>query len=298
MTNHPRSLPLAFVLLACGGSGQHDSSGSGGGLPDAPSTGGGSGASAAGSASAGAAPNGSGGAIGAGAATGGVGGGASGADLGGKSGLEHTLGCAKWIVDDPSKSPVTATLGPEGLQLAYPAGLSSFPATLGDFSLAQDGLSGDFDITVSWQAFVPGDVVPFRGPKFAAGIYWYDPSGSVYSATGKVGGDNTQASLIHGEQFTINSLSPVEAPAFYEGASGSFRLQRSGSSVTVTSKVNGKSVTASSTEPFPEQPLKLALWFDAETGATASMQPSGITITDVRVTGGGGSVKPDDFSCP
>lgn len=236
-----------------------------------------------------------------GAATGGAAGSVSGGGGGGGGGVpntEETLGCAKWIVEQADTLPVQVTSSDDGLVLVYPAGTSSFAAAFGDFSLVQEGLSGDFDITVSWKDFVPGDVKPFLGPRFEAGIFWHEPSGSVYSGTSRVGGGTAEAAVIHGEQFTLNSLSPVEAPAWYEGAAGSFRFQRSSDLLTVTTTVNGKSVTAMSEEPFPEEPLQLALWFDSDTRSTKSTKPSGVTITGVEVTGGGGSVKSDDFSCP
>jgi hypothetical protein len=305
MTHYCPLIVVAFVALACGESDKHGAAAAGGGgVSSAGGTAALAGSSGAGSSSAGTTAGtsqaGSGGAVGgAGTATsGGASGAASGGGVGGVTDSEGTLGCAPWIGDQPSKRAATATFGPDGLVLAYPVGMASQGPKLGDFSLVQAGLSGDFDVTVGWNSFLPGDVKPFKGPKFKAGLFWSEPDGTIYSAIGNVGGGTTQATLIHGDQFTINSLSPVEAAAWYEGAAGSFRFQRSGSTVTVTSQVNGKSVTAISTEPFSEQPLELALWFDAETGTTPSTKPSGVTITGVQVAGGGGLVKPDDFSCP
>jgi hypothetical protein len=294
---------LGLVALACGGSGKHDAgstSASGSGTIDEGGAG-----SVAGSSGAGASSGGSVGAGGSHAGAAGTGSNAGGATNGGVAGSSGggvgaggaatTLGCAKWTVDQPTKPSVTATAEAGGLVLAHPAGALSFGAKYGNFSLVQDGLSGDFDITVSWKDFVPGDAKYFLGPKFEAGVFWRAPGGAIFSAVGNVGAGTTQASIVHGDQFTINSLSPVEALTWYEGASGSFRLQRAGSTVTVTTKVNDKSVSATSTEPFPEQPLELALWFDADT--VAATKASGVTITGVTVTGGGGTVRPDDFSC-
>jgi hypothetical protein len=299
-------IPLfGLVALACGGSGKHDAgsmSASGSGTADEGGAGSIAGSSSAGASSGGSAATdgshagaaGTGG-NGGGAPSGGVGGSASGGV--GAGGAAATLGCAKWTVDQATMHPVTATTGAGGLVLAYPPGVLSFGASHGDFSLIQEGLRGDFDIIVNWKDFVPGDAKYFQGPKLEAGLYWHDPGGAVYSAVGNVGSGTMQAAIVHGEQFTINSLSPVEPLTWYEGAAGSFRLQRAGTTVTVTTEVNDKSVTAASTEPFSEEPLQLALWFDADTIDVPAIKPSGVTITGVTVTGGGGTVKPDDFSC-
>jgi hypothetical protein len=54
-------------------------------------------------------------------------------------------------------------------------------------------------------------------------------------------------------------------------------------------------VTAQSTVPFPEQPLTLFLGIDDMDGM--GMGTASIKVTGVTVTGGGGAVHPDDFSC-
>jgi hypothetical protein len=109
-----------------------------------------------------------------------------------------------------------------------------------------------------------------------------------------VGGGLGIASIIHGQQSTNNAL-PISA-TFFAGASGSIRLQRSGTTITVTTTIDGQAVSAQSTEPFSEQPLKLSLWMNDNSGSGA--RAAGVTVTKVSVSGGGGSVKPDDFSCP
>jgi hypothetical protein len=138
-----------------------------------------------------------------------------------------------------------------------------------------------------------------RGPRFAAAAWWHDPiTLSVYQASGYVGAATADATISHGQQFTINQLSPSPTPASLVGASGSFRIQRTGTAMTVTTTVNGQVVTAQSTEPFAEQPLDLVMWMDDTShSGTPSAEDAAATVTKVQLSGGGGSVKSDDFSC-
>jgi hypothetical protein len=70
----------------------------------------------------------------------------------------------------------------------------------------------------------------------------------------------------------------------------------------VQTTINGQLVSAQSemSEPFSEQPLTLFLSLDDEALAynDTTTQDSAITFTQVQVTGGGGQVKSEDFSCP
>jgi len=102
------------------------------------------------------------------------------------------------------------------------------------------------------------------------------PAGSNYSAIGRVGGGAAQASIIHDTQLTSNVLSPMQMQGWYEGASGSIRLQRSAGVVTVTTRVDDKSIAAASTGTFSEEPLLLALWFASEAGAVPSTRSSSV----------------------
>ena len=91
-----------------------------------------------------------------------------------------------------------------------------------------------------------------------------------------------------------------ENPMSFADASGSFRVQRASSMMTVTTTIDGKVVSAQSTESFPEEPLTLRLSMsDSGSGVgTGGPLPAGVTVTKVSVDGGGGLVKSDDFSCP
>lgn len=212
-----------------------------------------------------------------------------------------TLGCAGWKVQTAREDPATAGIVGGALQLDLPAGAIRSDGPYGaDVSVAQAGLSGDFNVTISWQDFVPGDATPFVGPRFAAAAWWHDPiTSSVYQASGYVGAATADATISHRQQFTINQLRPSPTPASLVGASGSFRIQRTGTAMTVTTTVNGQVVIAQSTEPFSEQPLDLVMWMDDTShSGTPSAKEAAVTVTQVQLSGGGGSVKSDDFSCP
>jgi len=224
---------------------------------------------------------------------------------GGSAGAANkpTLGCAKWQLDLTAGNPSNATLVAGGVKLTRPVG--TIRASGGyfngsDVALEQTGLVGDFDITIGFKDFVPGDAVPFKGPRLTAGIWWHDVSGSIYQGLGTVGKTTGSAVLFHGDQFDINLLNP--SPSSLVGASGTIHIKRVASVVTVETTVNSQVVSAksASTEPFTEEPLTLFIGFDqsdADFNVPSAVE-SGATITSVHVTGGGGQVKSDDFSCP
>jgi hypothetical protein len=97
----------------------------------------------------------------------------------------------------------------------------------------------------------------------------------------------------------IKWLEPSPAPSSLIGASGTIHVKRVGGDVAVEANVNGQITSAQSTEPFTEEPLTLFIGFDdyaAPYGEPSTLE-SGVTISDVQVTGGGGLVMSDDFSC-
>ncbi|HEY4105285.1 MAG TPA: hypothetical protein VGM44_15415 [Polyangiaceae bacterium] len=315
MRLHFSWLVLSTVLAACGGSSAQDSNqahaGSAGMTANEAGSAGAGGSLAASGAS-GTSGSGSGGTQ-AGSASGGIGGasnggaggnisngGASAGASGTAGAAAATIGCAGWQVDIAQGDAATAEIQNGKLVLAHPAntvaGSNDFG---GDIALVQDGLTGDFDVTLNFEDFVPGDAKPFVGPRLVAQVRYHDPSGSIYSAGGTVGSATGQASVVHQPQFTINSLDPSPAPSSFVGASGSFHIQRASNEITVTTTVNGQTVTAQSTTPFPEQPLTLLFFLDdGEDAGLMAPQAYGATVSKVTVVGGGGTVKSDDFSCP
>lgn len=328
-----KALPgvLAWLaLVGCGGSSSHVSASDptpdvgGAGAAGTPSKGnaGESGAnagtgasSASGGASGGAsagASSASGGTSGAsagasGASTGGTSaGGRGGSDAGGTAGAAAsppTIGCAGWTFDLAKGTLADVTMISGGARFTRPATTSDPSVTYfngADVAIEQTGLTGDFDVKVSFKDFVPGKGKSFSSPRAEAGVWWHDPAtGNIYQAIGLVGGISIGAVVSHGHQFTINY--PPTPAGSLDGASGSFQVTRVGTVVTVKTLVNGQLASAQSelSEPFSEEPLTLFLSLDDEGRAFDDPpQDSAITFTQVQVTGGGGQVKSEDFSCP
>ena len=171
------------------------------------------------------------------------------------------LGCAGWQVERAAGSAATAAVVNGMLALQRPAGpalpLASTIYNEADLAVTQAGLTGDFAVTVAWQSF-SGTTMPFIGPRIQAGIWMTGPNGGlVAQASAEVGRATGWASIVHGQQFTLNSLNPT--PASIAGASGTFTLQRTAGAVTVSTTLNHETVSAQSTETFADQPLKLFL---------------------------------------
>lgn len=301
---------VSSLSIACGGASQSSSggvsAGAGGSIESAGSStagddaGGRASLGTSGSAGALGGRSGAGGAGGtAGAPSGGAfsagGTGGAGAVGGGAAagGATQTVGCADWQIETQYSMQGTATIVGGALELSRPVGVKNYDDGP---TVTQTGLSGDFDITVTWQDFMPGDSKQGGGPTFHAGVFWTTTGGLVYSGTASLGGGLGEASIVHGQQFTNNTL-PLST-TFFAGASGSFRLQRARGMMTITTTINGQAVTAQSTEPFAEEPLKFSLWMNDNSGSFSSSQAAGVTVTGVAVNGGGGLVKSDDFSCP
>jgi hypothetical protein len=166
-----------------------------------------------------------------------------------------------------------------------------------EIAVIQEALQGDFVVTATWEDFQPGDAVPFVGPGVDVGVWWNDSTtGSVYQATASVGTATAMAVVIGDGEFTRNALDPSPAPESLIGASGTFRIQRQGTLATVTTTVNGATVSAQSTELFTTEPLTLFMGIGASDGWVSAVEAS-IRILDVVVEGGGSEVLSDDFSC-
>jgi hypothetical protein len=235
---------------------------------------------------------------------GGVGGSGSGGTAGAGT-TAPTIGCAGWTLDLAKGSPAGVMEISGGARFTRPAAaMDPSPSYFNgaDTAVEQTGLTGDFDVQVGFKDFVPGEGKPLTGPRAEAGVWWHDrASGSIFQATGSVGRGTGDAVVSHGQQFTLNFLNPTPAADSLVGASGSFHITRVGAIVTVQTLVNGQLVSAQSemSEPFSEEPLTLFLSLDDESQAfNATPLDSAITFTQVQVTGGGGQVKSEDFSCP
>jgi hypothetical protein len=212
------------------------------------------------------------------------------------------LGCADWRLQTTPGNPSSATIVDGALVLERPADTESpLPGIYNnaDVAVSQDGLSGDFDITVVWENFQPGDAVPFIGPRVEAGVWRDDLSeGYLVQATASVGQTTGTASIVQHGELAMNFLDPSPSPESLVGASGVFHITRTGASVTVESMVNGQVVSIQSSEPFSDEPLTLFISIDKATGGDETTAASSIEISSVVVEGGGGRVKSDDFTCP
>lgn len=234
-------------------------------------------------------------------------GGHAGSGFGGTAGMagasaQQTLtSCATWTLDSAMGSTSTAMLTDGGLELTQPAGSwADFSdvfnsATIG---LSQTGLTGDFDIVVSFDQFQPGDGMVVNGPLFEAGVWFHDTNGTISQATGTVGQQTGTAgtqiwptpSSGTGE---TKSLNHVADATWLIGASGTIELQRTGDTATATTTVDGYTI-ASTASPFPTEPLTFFLSLvnrdqdldDADTS---------VRVTSVAVSGNG--IAPDQFNC-
>jgi hypothetical protein len=230
----------------------------------------------------------------AGASSGGAGGKPASAGAAG-AGQSPTLeGCALWEVITAPGSTSTATLLDGALHLVRPGG----PPDSGGFfgsngvDVVQRGLTGDFDVVVSFEGFVQGDTEARKGPYFNAGVY----GGATAVARGMVGMQITRLNVsIDGMGNTRSTLHAPDA-TWLEDASGSFQFRRQGTEMTATVTVGALSESESSPLPFDAESLSLFIGIgngDEDLG----LQESAIKITSVEVTGGGGVVKSDSFDC-
>lgn len=217
-------------------------------------------------------------------------------DAGDSAPAVPTVGCAGWTVVRSQGSASTATIANGALTLARPASpKSDHPSFNGaDLALVQSGLTGDFDVAVQWEAF-HGTSVSLQGPAAQVGV-WMSNGGMSSQATGEVGRGSGWATVSHGSQLTENALSSV--PPAIDGSSGSFRIRRVGGHVTVTTVVSGATAVAESTGDFSDSPLALFIAIGDDYAHGADTGAASIRIKRVTVTGGGGAVKSDDFTCP
>jgi hypothetical protein len=227
-------------------------------------------------------------------------GGQANAGAAGQAGGTTLQGCATWALDTARGATSTATLTSGGLLLFRPGNATNTQTasdTGDDVALSQPGLTGDFDITVNFDQFQPGDADLIMGPEFDAGVYHHDPTtGRIYSATGTVGaGDAYLAVLVPNDSTPINSFVPVPGAATIVGAAGSIELARKAGIITASITINGVKNSNSSMTPYNDD-----LVFFIGIGLVGESQgpsDSSVRITSVKVDGGGGAVMSDTFDC-
>ncbi len=221
-------------------------------------------------------------------------GGAGGARPGGPM-LES---CATWTLETARLATSTITLTDGGLLLFRPGDASNTQTLYNssDVAISQSGLTGDFDVLVEYDHFQPGDAQPFFGPQFEAGVWFHDPSGSIYQASGTVGAaDGTLAVIVPDDDTPIHSFDPI--PDSLVDASGGIELQRKAGVFTVTVTINGVENSISSSKSYDAGPLVLFIGMGLR-GESVGPADASVRITRVTVEGGGGSVLSDTFDCP
>jgi len=227
--------------------------------------------------------------------------GALGAGCGGGGGGGGSKECASWMIDMFGDSGATATLESGALVLRRPGPTDAAPVNGpfngDDLALSQVGLTGTFDVNVDWEGLQTGGGV---WSQIEAGIWWNDPqSGNIYQAAGSVGGNGGEVVIINDPQFTIDQTDLPLTPSALDGARGSFHFIRTAAGASSTTTVNGQAVTAQATAPFPDATYTLFIGIGIGPIANDNdlHDEESIRITRVTVTGGGGTVKSDEFAC-
>jgi hypothetical protein len=165
-----------------------------------------------------------------------------------------------------------------------------------ELAVAQSGLVGDFDVTIEWEDFQPGGSMLLNGPRIGAGLVWQDETSTFYVAHADVMSGTASARVyVPDEDLQIVFLDPTPDPASLVGASGSFRFQRTAGILSTITTVNSQSARAESEQLVEHEPFTLFICIGDPDESGAG--PASIKISGVTVTGGGGVVKSDDFSC-
>ena len=147
--------------------------------------------------------------------------------------------------------------------------------------VVQSGLSGDFDATFTFEAFVAGGTGGLVQAGVSAG-----PTNVAIAGIGSFPTVGISAAFVQ----PAGGPSDIKAST---GTAGTMRIQRTGSNLTVTTIAGG--VTATATRTFTTGDLNIGVQIGSNMGTVAS--EISIRITDFAITGGGSAVKSDDFSC-
>jgi hypothetical protein len=214
---------------------------------------------------------------------------------------ETLTGCATWTVER-GDSTSTVELVDGGVVLKLPAGTFTNygPFNFADIALSQSGLTGDFDVVISFDQLQPGDEIPLAGPRFEAGVWHHAESGDVTQANGRVGQEVATVSTVvwpvphmgTGMTKSVDHLIPDDT--WLIDASGRIELRREGTTITGTITVEGESVTYTSDEVFDVDPLELYLSLGNSDEERSTAEAS-VRITSVMVEGEG--VMSDTFDC-
>lgn len=153
-------------------------------------------------------------------------------------------------------------------------------------ALSQSALTGDFVAELTFDAFTFS-----KGAVGQLGVWFHDTDGRIYQAVAGVGDDGVAGVHAAFVGTTAESMStPITG---LSGSSGTLRIERTGTSLTVTASAKGVTRTVSSTA-FAYGPLQLYAGLGAPDYAKLDA-PATWTISKVTVTGGGGTVVSDAF---
>jgi hypothetical protein len=180
----------------------------------------------------------------------------------------------------PSNYNGVAEVYPEGLALdapdAMPTADSSGIVTIPLLSVQQDGLEGDFSLTVVFDAFTVGDGYGSFNVELA------DGAGSLYAQLSQGELDATYAPP-NGAPSSQNA--PVNA------TSGTVLIQRTGATAAVTLTAAGSSVSITGAIGTGEVALHLDA-FAPRSGGDLT-----VLVKSVTLSGGAGTFQSDAFSC-
>jgi hypothetical protein len=173
---------------------------------------------------------------------------------------------------------------------------SSGGYTGSDVAVTQSGLVGDFDVNIEWEGFQPGGSMLLNGAIIGAGLVWQDETQTSYVAGAELRSGTAGARVyVPDGDLELVFLDPTPDPASLIGASGSFRFRRTAGILSTITTVNSQSARAEAVEPIEQEPFTLFISIGNPDGSGTG--PASLRITDVTVTGGGGVLKSDDFSC-
>lgn len=212
----------------------------------------------------------------------------------------EVLGCAPWQVLRSTSTLASVSVSDGALNFerdpGAPPPFFERVHNNAEIAVAQSGLIGDFDVTIEWEGFQPGGSMLLNGPIIGAGLVWQEETRRTYVAHADVRSGTASATVIVPDgDLQLVFLDPTPDPASLMGASGSFRFRRTAGILSTITTVNSQSARAESDEPVEQEPFTLFICIGDPDGTGTG--PASIKITDVTVTGGGGVVKSDDFSC-
>jgi hypothetical protein len=224
----------------------------------------------------------------------GRGGTGGGSGTGGSGARATTLtSCATWELALAADTTSSATLTDGGLVLFRPGG-SIDSGARNEVEISQSGLTGDFDVVITFDSFQQGDTASFQGMELKVGVIGTDAEGSA--AFGTVGGQTADVSISTESTDPRSGLNRAPNATWLDNASGTVEFAMQGGIMTATTTVKDYMGFDISAVPFTATTYELVIGITLR-GSDYGKMDSSVRITSVSVTGGGGSVKSDTFDC-